>query len=209
MRLWIAACALVVGTQVAGASESFTNRASFLVALGSPSTQYGFDDLPPGTVFTTQLAGVDFQGSGTLEAAGNAHSPPNVLGTTARPIDFVFASPVRGVGFHNTSNVDEIVTYAGPNGGGTIFQGLVLPGGFLGFVSDTPIGLGTIGWIGPPNSHFSIDSFVFRSIGSVPVPATGWKALGALWTGLLVAAAFGLRRPTRPGGLESAGHAGF
>lgn len=188
MRLWLAVSMVAFGTQIATASQSFTNRTSFLIALGAPATQYGFDDQIPGTVFATQLAGVDFQGSGTVESSPNAHSPANVLGTTASPINFEFDAPVRGVGFHNTSSVDEVVTYAGPNSGGTIFQALVPPGGFLGFISDLPIGLGTIGWIGPPASHFSIDSFVFRSSATIPVPAIGGWAWGAL-TGALFGAA--------------------
>jgi hypothetical protein len=181
-------------TSGADASQSFTDRAAFLAALGAPATQYGFDDVPHGTVFTTQLPGVDFQGSGTVRDAASAHTPPRVLATTASPIDFVFAVPARGVAFHNTSGVDEIVTYAGPNSGGTLFQGLVPPGGFLGYIADNGIGLGTVGWIGPPNSEFSIDSFVFGSPQVVPVPAAGRAFQATLVAVLIVIAAHGLRR---------------
>jgi hypothetical protein len=169
MRWSVLICTAFAATQAAYGSQSFTNESAFRTALGMPQRVYGFDTLAPGTVLHDQLAGVDFEGSGVVVQSGGAHSPPNVLGTTASPFSFSFDPGTRGVGFYNTSAVDEIVTYAAVGPGGTLFQALVPPGAFVGYIGDVPIGIGSIGWIGPPNSAFSIDTFIVGAeAGAVP-----------------------------------------
>ena len=201
MRRCVIASILVLAAVPAAASQSFTNFGAFVAALGGSYTVHGFDNLPPGTVLNTQLAGVDFQNSATVGASGSAQSPPNVLRTTASPIGFLFGPSARAVGFYNTSSVDETVTYVSENFGGTLFQSLVPPGGFLGYISDTPIGYGTIGWIGPPNSEFSIDTFVFRPTGTAVPTATPpalWGIAALMTTlGLLGIGRRHLRTPPR------------
>jgi hypothetical protein len=179
------------------ASQVYTDETAFRAALGASTRVHGFDAFTAGTIIDDQLPGVDFHGSGTV-ATGNAHTPPHVLSTIASPISFDFAVPTDGVGFYNTSTVDEIVTYAAPGPGGTLFQSLVPPGGFLGYISDTRIGIGSIGWIGPPNSTFSIDTFIFGA-DPTPVPAASRPMVLALIACLAAAASLAIRRDRRSG----------
>ena len=176
----------------ADASQVFTNETQFRAALGLPSRTYGFDNLSVGTVVDDQLHGIDFHSSGTVQN-GAANTPPRVLAATGSPIDFTFLVPTRGVGFYNTSAVDEVLTYAAPGPGGTLFQSLVAPGTFLGYISDTPIGIGTIGWIGPPNTTFSIDTIIFGT-DSDPVPSATPGVVVGLGVLLLGVASLRLRR---------------